>query len=290
MKITAFGILSILLFCTSGYAQNPVPNPSLEQWTGHQPNDWFTSNLPDNAGDNVLPSQPGFSGDFALKGTVIEAPGAPGMVLLPLLESNTSDFGFPVSKTYAYLSLFYRFQPAHPADKLVVSVGVQDDQGSVIGGGFREITAAADSFTLLNLPLSYAPGRPYRAVISVTIDTNNPEGMPSIGSSFEVDDISLNQGLLQKMTGFMVMGDEVSDFIECSETWFKYWMQDETGSLDSLYHTIATDPYEPVFAQILAIKRPPPDRGYASERDGLLLIQKILKLEKRTEENECPEK
>lgn len=290
MKITSFSILGILFLSASGYAQNPVPNPGLEHWTGRQPDDWFTSNLPDNAGDNVLPIQPGFSGEFALKGTVIEAPGAPGMVLPPLLESNTSDFGFPVSTSYSYLSLFYRFQPAHPADKLVVSVGVQDDQGSVIGGGFREIAAAADSFTLLNLPLSYAAGRPYRAVVSVAIDTNNPDGMPAVGSYFEVDDLSLNDGLLQKMTGFMVMGDEVSDFIECSEPWFKYWMQDETGSLHSLCHTIATAPYEPVFAQLLAIKRPPPDRGYASERDGLLLIQKILKLEKRTEDNECPEK
>jgi hypothetical protein len=102
-----------------------------------------------------------------------------------------------------------------------------------------------------------------------------------------VDDLSLNDGLLQKMTGFMVMGDEVNDFVECDEPWFKYWMEDETGSLDSLYHSLAEKPYEPVFAQLLVVRRPPLPLGYASERDGLLLVKKILAVEKRSGDSGC---
>lgn len=186
--LCALCALFLHLICTG---QNPVPNPGFEQWTDNQPDFWFTSNLPDGAGDNIFRSEPGHSGNFALRGEVTDFPGAPGFPFIPLLESNTTDFGFPVTENYPYLSLYYKFDPADTLDYLTIFVGVMDIEGSVFGGGFVEITAPSDTFSLVNIPLSYANGQPYRAYVSMTINGAGPSGLPAIGGSFEVDDISM---------------------------------------------------------------------------------------------------
>ena len=45
-------LLLVLALCPRIiFAQNPVPNSSFELWMDNEPFDWFTSNLPDQAGD-----------------------------------------------------------------------------------------------------------------------------------------------------------------------------------------------------------------------------------------------
>lgn len=195
MKLKLLHVLVVLGYCMPTWGQNPIPNPGFETWMGNQPEEWFTSNLPDGAGDNVLPVSPGHYSDHALKGTVIPLPGSPEFPFVPLLESNTNDFGFPVNERFPYVSLYYKFQPASPEDALNIFVGILDDEGTVFGGGFSEITASSDTFSLLNIPLTYGPGVPYRAFLTITIVNNGPSGLPAMGSSFTLDNLEMGNGL-----------------------------------------------------------------------------------------------
>ena len=191
MKIHLLCALGALAFGTLVYGQNPIPNPGFEGWTGNQPHGWVTSNYPDGSADNITPVTPGHTGNSALRGEVKPTPGAPEFPFAPLLESNTSDFGFPVSQFYTYLSMFYKFQPADTGDHLAVYVSVMDDQGTVIGGGFAIIHQPVDTFLATSIPITYSGGEPYRAAITVTINNTGPVSGPAIGGYFELDDLFL---------------------------------------------------------------------------------------------------
>ena len=95
------------------------------------------------------------------------------------------------------------------------------------------------------------------------------------------------QEMPQTIRGFLTLGNEVSDFEECDKPGFYYWVEDESGSLDSLYQLVASREYEPVFIQMEALKLPPLKLGYAEERDGLIRVRKVVKIEKKNKENSC---
>lgn len=191
MKINLLCAIGALSFCTLTFGQNPIPNASFENWTDDQPDEWVTSNVPDGDIINVTATSPGHSGDFALRGEVIELPGFPGFPFLPLVESNTADFGFPISENFPYFSMYYQFHQVGPEDMLSVFVGVMDDQGTVFGGGFADITSPSDTFTLLNVPMTYTAGQPYRAFVTIGMNSSSQNGFPEIGSYFIIDDLWL---------------------------------------------------------------------------------------------------
>ncbi|MCF8245865.1 MAG: T9SS type A sorting domain-containing protein [Saprospiraceae bacterium] len=195
MKVKLLCAIGALLFYTPSFGQNPVPNSSFENWTNGEPDAWFTSNLPDGEGSNITRTSPGYIGEFALKGSVSPYLGSPEFPYIPLLESNTSDFGFPVTEAYPYLSLYYKFQPADTSDVVSIFVGMMDNEGTVFGGGFSEISSPSDTFRLLQVPMTYGAGQPYRAFISMTINSYGVSGLPTIGGFFVVDDISMGTGL-----------------------------------------------------------------------------------------------
>lgn len=181
--------LFLTAFCT---AQNPVPNAGFEDWTGIEPDHWHTSNSPGGNNTNVTRVEPGYSGDFALKGEVIVWPNTPGFPFIPLLESNTEDFGFPVSQLYPELSLFCKFHPADSNDVLTIFVSILDSNGTVFGGGSIDIITTSDTFFRYEIPINYQEGEPYRAHISMTINNHAEFALPSIGTYFIIDDISMN--------------------------------------------------------------------------------------------------
>lgn len=195
MKINLLCAIGALFFSVFSFGQNPVPNASFEDWTDIGPAEWHTSNSPGGNSSNVTRTTPGRTGEYALKGEVAVWPGTPGLPFIPLLESNTSDFGFPVSELHEAVSMYYKFQPADPEDVLAVFVGVMDQNGTSFGGGFVEVSAPADTFTLLSVPINYGPGEPYRALISMTVNNYGSTGLPAIGAYFIVDDISMGDAV-----------------------------------------------------------------------------------------------
>lgn len=184
--------LWVMLLAVLAFGQNPVPNAGFEYWTDNLPQDWKTSNLASGHGDNVTPVSPGFSGDWAVRGEVIRYPNVPLFPHPPLLISAYETGGFPLEQSFSKASLYYRYQPASTEDALGVFVGVMDATGQSIGGGFVEVYTPADEFKPLEIPVTYDDAFvPVKAIISITIYNHGESGLPSIGTYFEIDDISL---------------------------------------------------------------------------------------------------
>ena len=193
MKVTFYCTIGVFLLHVHLFAQNPIPNPGFENWTSIDPEGWFTSNSPGGNNSNLTRSTPGYTGEFAAKGEVIVWPNTPGFPFIPVLESETGDFGFPLSERYGNMSLYFQFHKAGPEDVFTIFVGVLDSEGSVFGGGFAEVSEEVDTFTLLDIPLSYsAEVMPYRAFVSMTIN-NNTGGLQTVGSYFIVDDLTMGE-------------------------------------------------------------------------------------------------
>lgn len=192
MRIRLFFALWALmpLLATS---QNTVPNAGFEIWENDEPQNWRTSNLPNGRANAVTPVSPGYSGDYAVRGEVIPYPNTPGFPLIPLLISAYETNGFPVEENFSKVSLYYRYQPATNEDALGVFVGVMDAAGNSIGGGFVEVFDPTADFKILDVPVYYDNAfEPAKVVISISIYHHGMEGgLPSTGTYFEVDDVSL---------------------------------------------------------------------------------------------------
>lgn len=190
MKIHFFTLV-LLVLANISTAQNPVPNPSFENWTDGNPDQWFVINLP-GIGVPVTEVSPGRSGGKALKSEVVEAFGNP---LLTPVQSHADENlnGFPVEQNFTNLRLHYKFSPVG-GDDLKVAVFMLDENGVYISGDEVIISEAAANFTELNIPIVYDfPGAAKRCVVSMVIEDIGLEG-EDVGSYFIVDDVELNNG------------------------------------------------------------------------------------------------
>ena len=175
--------LFFLLIYSFIKAQNPVPNPGFENWSGSplSPDGWYSN----GTASNVLVIQaPGHTGSIAAKGNVINFNG--GMLVSPYLGSN-----FPVTQRYSSIQLFYKaFLDSD--DVFQISAAIYDSSNNFLAGNYFNIVFSSASFTTYNLNLdSLGPGIPDHALITFTIIPLSPNPTPHINSYFVVDDVEL---------------------------------------------------------------------------------------------------
>lgn len=181
-----------LLANTAIFGQLELTNGSFENWTGNTPDHWRTSNLNSWNTNNIVPVSPAYEGEYAVKGEVIYYPYTPGFPLIPLLESKTEEGGFVIDELAPALNLYYKFYPTAPGDVLKIFVVVQGEGGTFLGSGFTEISRKKLEFTPLSIPIYYqAELKPTQVLVSMTIDHNGPNDLPTIGSYFIVDEITM---------------------------------------------------------------------------------------------------
>jgi len=94
--------MTLVLFCATILSAQTVPNGGFEDWSGGEPVDWTTNNVP---GIPVLTqTQPGHSGSYAIRGRGIEFQREN---FGPNLISGLNGFGIPVTTDYHRLSFFF---------------------------------------------------------------------------------------------------------------------------------------------------------------------------------------
>ncbi len=185
MKYRGGVLFSFVLAClisALAFAQNPIPNPGFENWTGGNPDGWQTTNAPGFT--PITQSSNGHSGSSAMRGEVINAG---GFSILPqaISGADPNKAGFPVSQRYARLTGFYQFNPMG-IDSLSVIV-LMTKNGQQVGSGGFNINNPAPSYTQFTINIQYLTGEVPDTSIIIIAAGLSTGGTP--GTVFLIDDL-----------------------------------------------------------------------------------------------------
>lgn len=96
-----------------------------------------------------------------------------------------------------------------------------------------------------------------------------------------------NQGDTKVYKGLYSFGLEVKSFKECS-TGREYWVKDSSGKLELQYANMNFEkPYEPVYVEVEALKRPSGEEGIGAEFDSTMVVTKVQKITREIPEDMC---
>ncbi|MGH1362757.1 MAG: T9SS type A sorting domain-containing protein [Calditrichia bacterium] len=154
MKIFLYSMLCIVAFTTLLSAQNEIPNPGFENWTGGEPNGWFTSNLPGIL-TNVTETGDANSGSSAILGELISGPDDP---IPPIIGTgNEIDNFFPITQNYSSLNGFYKLDSLEGSFgvALAVSIIISDAGRTPIATGSGSFSQLTQSYLPFNVPIVY---------------------------------------------------------------------------------------------------------------------------------------
>jgi uncharacterized membrane protein len=93
----------------------------------------------------------------------------------------------------------------------------------------------------------------------------------------------------QTLRGLYTFGNEVNTFRDCPSG-KTYWVNDESGSLDSLYPQATQPvpyPHEAVYAVVQGVVGPRETQGYASEYEGTLRVLQVDTLKNKSWMQAC---
>ena len=180
-----FAIVPIILTCmavVSSPAQ--IPNAGFETWVSGNPSDWNTSNIQGTV-VNITQSGVSHSGSSALSGVVADFS---GFSWPPVIISGANAEGFPVSVRHEAVHGWYQCDLLGVDVFTVFVVMVQGD--SAVGGGSATITTSTSVYTELVADILYFyPVVPDTCIIYASI-SGSGGGLPEVGSSFLLDDLS----------------------------------------------------------------------------------------------------
>lgn len=184
-------VIAVLL-STAAVAQNPILNPSFENWTAGSPDDWSTNNIPGSSPIQV--NSGAHTGMSAVRGFVIQL--TPTIAFPPLLTSlDANGDPHPVSQNFTNLTFYYKLSLNNPAEAFQASVAMSDAQGNGVGGGvvLYGLNDNTSTYVQANVPIGYIPGNiaaGANIVFSISDTTSSGTGL-QVGSHFTVDDVAL---------------------------------------------------------------------------------------------------
>lgn len=184
-------LLSILFFCTiTLLAQNPIPNPSFENWNGNIPNGWSApANIPQAGIEPIMKSPEAYADNWAVRGIVLDAFGNP---YPPVLYAGTiTDPFFPVSANHDLFSCWFKFFSVG-GDRLFIEVVLTNNNTGGLGEGHAfVIVNNTQIFEKLEIPIEYDPDNPpnfHANVASITVTiAPQPGQTPHVGTWFLLD-------------------------------------------------------------------------------------------------------
>ena len=184
--------LLLILLVSFSFAQNPIPNPGFENWTGGNPNTWITSNIP-GIYSPITQSMTSHSGTYAAKGEVLNLI---GFGLPPAMISDTSSGGFSISQNYTRMTGYYQFNNIGQ-DVLIVAVILVDAQSAEVAGGGVELGATSGGYSQFVVDLSYEGGSDQPAanayiVFGITTASSATVDTITVGSYFLIDDLEFD--------------------------------------------------------------------------------------------------
>jgi hypothetical protein len=171
-------LLLLFILNTPNLAQ--IPNASFENWTGGNPDDWFTTNLLGTINITQVPDA--HHGSSALHGLVIPV----GNDVLPPYVWTIS----PVISRPPSMTGYYKFFPTL-GDEFWVYVSLFRDT-AVVGVGFYSTDDTRSSYLQFSADINYlSEEEPDMALIQFLI-TGSDESDPHVGSYFIIDHLEFS--------------------------------------------------------------------------------------------------
>ncbi len=171
--------------------QAQIPNHDFENWTGGEPDGWYTSNFPPFV--NVTQTTNNHTGTWAVRGEVIDAMTFP----MPpfLFTGSPTSPGFPVNQRFNRISGYYQFSPVGGDHFLVLAqmVIATTSDTTTIGIGTISIGDAVSQYESFGFDIVYfLPGIPNWANIAITIIDPSGTTTGHIGSTMLVDSLGID--------------------------------------------------------------------------------------------------
>ncbi|MEO7080549.1 MAG: hypothetical protein ABIY71_03440 [Flavobacteriales bacterium] len=181
-------LFSAVLCAGLVHAQNPLPNPGFETWSGGDPVGWNTNNEV-VTGDPLTQNGEGHGGSSAARGTYL------GLYSWPILNTvDAANQPLPVTQTYERFTFYYKLQltSAQGTEIFTAVAAFTDAGGNVVGQAFRlfERTENTGTWTYASNPI-YNAG-PVPTGVKVDFSLTGPDAV--VGSYFVVDDVALENG------------------------------------------------------------------------------------------------
>lgn len=209
LQVIRFTVIWTAISFSISLAQNPIPNPNFEIWSGNTPDGWSaTTNIP--GFQPITKSTDAYNGSFAVRGEVIDIGGTP---LSPvLITGSISDQTFSVTDHFQTFTGRYKFS-ASGGDGLYIEIVFAN---TVLGGGAEGhtvITAGASSFEEVTIEMVYDDDNPpgwHPNIGSISVTILPPEGqLPHAGTWFVVDYFTFDgQPVSVKETGSGLVPDK----------------------------------------------------------------------------------
>jgi hypothetical protein len=184
MKNLFILLIFVLLLPASLYSQN-VPNGGFETWSTGNPDSWYVDNVP---GYGVPVTQgTAHSGSYSAKGTVMNSMGGP---LAPVIRTDLSTTGFPVTQRFKSVEGYYQFTPQQ-GDKFAIDI-IMFKSGKAIAHDTKEITAVAASWTPFNVDFTYLTNEiPDKCFLQFLIMGPTTSSDYHLNSAFLLDDVNI---------------------------------------------------------------------------------------------------
>jgi len=205
-------VLAALLFPLLLNAQDEIPNPGFEDWSGGEPVGWNTINQ-SILGTTFTPvtrdmTNPHGGTSCARLETItqnvflvgpVTMPGvlSLGEIVLDILNmTGTVEGGVPVSGAPVMLRGYYRYQPGL-GDSCVIGIGLSRWNGTsrdTLAYSYRTIGGATPSWTEFSVPVEYFIQAEADTMNIMFVSSNLLTGFMTTGSKLWVDDLWLEYG------------------------------------------------------------------------------------------------
>lgn len=175
-------IIVTVLVTIVGFAQNPIPNPGFENWTGTEPDGWFTNNAPGFA-QPVKQSSTSHSGSYSAQVEVVSFLGSP--------YPGWMQAWFPVSQRHANLTFWFQFLQVG-ADGAYATVYMTSN-GNLVGAGAGFTYEAQSSWTQTLIEIEYfSLDVPDTCYISIGVSGDSLGNDPNLGTLARIDDLAFS--------------------------------------------------------------------------------------------------
>ncbi len=180
-----FFLLPIFVF-----AQNPIQNAGFEDWSGDEPVNWFTNNIPATVTAVTQSSNP-YSGSYAVKGEIVswfDNPYYPSVI-----AGEPSNPYTTVSQNYAKLSGYYQLHTTG-ADFILVTASLLDSDFGLVAIIFTGIETVTEQYLPFSIDFDYSNGNGNDAAylsLQFMMSSRSIDSI-QIGANFLIDDVEIS--------------------------------------------------------------------------------------------------